>query len=133
MQEMADHISLLLEMAREKLKSAEILVEAGQWRDAASRAYYCAFHAASAVLLTRDLCFSSHAQTIEAFNREFVKTGIFPRDFGRRLAKMQRDREAGDYRATAPFGEAVAREDVAIAGDFLASCQSYLEDCLAEE
>ena len=125
------HISLVLDMAEDKLKSAQILLSAGQWRDAASRAYYCAFHAASAVLLSRGLSFSSHGQTIGAFNREFVKTGLFPKESGRRLMKMQTDREAGDYRATSPFGEEIAREDVVAAGEFLGWCRSFLEQHLS--
>ena len=127
------HIALVLDMAEDKLKSARILLDAGQWRDAASRAYYCAFHAATAVLLNRGLSFSSHAQTIGAFNREFVKTGIFPKEFGRRLMKMQTDREAGDYRATSSIGEAIAHQDVAAATEFLTSCRDLLERHFASD
>jgi len=120
------HIGLVLDLAEDKLKSAKILMNAGQWRDAASRAYYCAFHAATAILLSRGLTFSSHAQTIGAFNREFVKTGLFPREFGRRLMKMQTDREAGDYRATSPIGQTIAQDDVVAATEFLNSCRCFL-------
>jgi uncharacterized protein (UPF0332 family) len=126
-------MAAVLGLAEDKLKSARILLDAGQWRDAASRAYYSAFHAASAVLLSKGLSFSSHAQTIGAFNRNFVKTGIFPIEFGRRLTKMQTDRESGDYRATSPIGEATAREDVAIADEFLQSCRRYLEQMPASD
>ncbi|MBM4047336.1 MAG: HEPN domain-containing protein [Planctomycetes bacterium] len=124
---MPSHIQSVLDLADEKLKSARILLEAGQWRDAASRAYYCAFHAVTAVLLSKGLSFSSHGQTLGAFNREFVKTGLFPREYGARLGKMERDRQAGDYRATSPIADTVAKEDVAMAADVLAACRRYLE------
>jgi uncharacterized protein (UPF0332 family) len=124
---MSPQIRAILDMAEEKLKSARLLLNAGHWRDAASRAYYCAFHAASAVLLAKGLSFSRHSQAIGAFNREFVKSGLFPRETGRRLNKMQTDREAGDYRASSPMGKTVAGEDVAMAAEFLESCRRFLE------
>lgn len=119
-------IEATLKVAADKLKSARILLENDQYSDAASRAYYCAFHAVTAVLLGRNLVFSSHGQTIGAFNREFVKTGLFPSHFGRRLAKMQMDREAGDYRTHSPIGDKIAQEDVKTAEEILIACQRYL-------
>jgi len=126
-------IRAVLDLAEDKLKSARLLLNAGQWRDAASRAYYCAFHAASAALLSKGLSFSRHGQTVGAFNREFVKTGVFPREFGRRLNKMQTDREAGDYLAPVPIQERVARDDVAMAAEFLESCRRFLEAFFASK
>ena len=54
------HIRTVLDLAEEKLKAAQVLLDSGLWRDAASRAYYCAFHAVSAVLLSKGLAFSTH-------------------------------------------------------------------------
>ena len=121
-------ISIILELAEDKLKSAQLLYDGGQWRDSVSRTYYCAFHAASAVLLSSNLTFSSHAKTIGAFNREFVKTGIFPKNFGKHLTKLQTDREVGDYRAIAPITEVLAREDLTISEEFYTTCRRFLEE-----
>ncbi len=41
-----------LEKGRGKLRVARDLVQRGEWDDAVSRAYYAAFHAARAALLT---------------------------------------------------------------------------------
>ncbi|MDZ7260944.1 MAG: HEPN domain-containing protein [candidate division KSB1 bacterium] len=116
-----------MKTAEEKLLSAQVLLQAGHYADAASRAYYCAFHSISAVLLSRNLTFSSHGQTIGAFNREFVKSGIFPKHFGRWLIKMQKDREAGDYRTHSLIGAQIAAEDVSMAEEILSLCRQYLE------
>ncbi|MDI6740852.1 MAG: HEPN domain-containing protein [Candidatus Edwardsbacteria bacterium] len=117
----------VLDTAAEKLRSAELLLAAGHWSDAVSRAYYCAYHAISAVLLTKGLAFSSHGQAIGAFNREFVKSGLFPADFGRKLVKMQSDREAGDYRTLSPIGREVAQGDIEDARMILEHCRNYVE------
>jgi len=122
-----DKIQAALSTAKEKLSSAKVLLEAKHFADAASRAYYCAFHSISAVLLSKGLIFSSHGQAIGAFNREFVKTEIFPKHFGRWLIKMQSDREAGDYRTRSPIGEQIAAEDTKMAEEILKACRQYLE------
>ena len=65
-----DVLRAMLRKAREKLASARKNLDSGFYGDVASRAYYAAFHAISAVLADRGLTFSSHAQTLGAFNRE---------------------------------------------------------------
>ena len=122
-----DEIQAALNTAQEKLSSAKVLLEAKHFADAASRAYYCAFHSISSVMLSKGLTFSSHGQAIGAFNREFVKTEIFPKHYGRWLIKMQNDREAGDYRTRSPIGEQIATEDMKMAEDILEECRKYLE------
>jgi len=80
----------LLAHARAKLDAARVLLEARAPGDAASRAYYAAFHAVSAALLARGQAFSSHAQVLGAFNRDFVHAGTFPREFTAILARLIR-------------------------------------------
>jgi len=123
----SSHVASVVDLAAEKLESAQVLLNAGQWRDAAALSGYCVFHAASAVLLSKGLALSGHGQTLVAFNREFVKTGVFPREFGARLARMERDRQAGEYHATSIISDTIAREDVAMAAEVLAACRRYLE------
>jgi uncharacterized protein (UPF0332 family) len=90
-------IAALLEKAHGKLEAARILLDAGRPDDAVSRAYYAVFNAMSALLYKHGLVFSSHGQVIGAFNREFVKTGIFPSGFSRQITGLFEDRQAGDY------------------------------------
>ncbi|MDP2984043.1 MAG: HEPN domain-containing protein [Candidatus Latescibacter sp.] len=71
----------MLEKARDKLETARILFENRKFDDVVSRSYYAVYHALNAVLISRGLSFSSHAQNIGVFNREFVKTGVFPKEF----------------------------------------------------
>ena len=51
----------MLAKANEMLSSASRDVAAGDYGDAASRAYYAVFHAVSAALAGRGLSFSSHS------------------------------------------------------------------------
>ncbi len=119
-------ISDLFAKANEKLRSAKLLYDNSLWEDAASRAYYTAFLSVSAVLLSRDLTYSSHRQTIGAFNKEHVKPGDFPSTYGRRLNKMREDREAGDYRTDCDIGEMIAKEDIEFAEEVMDKCKKFL-------
>jgi len=78
-------INSLIERAKRYLKSAEILLEEGDYESSVSRTYYAMFYSAQAMLLTKNLSFSSHKGVISAFGEYFVKTGIFPKEMGKEL------------------------------------------------
>ena len=59
---MREELAAMLALAEEKLRAARLLLEGEAWGDASSRAYYAAFHAVSAALLSQDETYSSHAQ-----------------------------------------------------------------------
>ena len=66
-------LKLMIEKAESKLEIANIAFNSNQYDDSVSRSYYSVLHAISALLITKDLSFSSHSQTIGAFNKEFIK------------------------------------------------------------
>ncbi len=65
-----------LEKAEQKLRAAEELLKVAAYEDAVSRAYYCAFHAAQAVLLAEGLSARTHQGVVNLFGLHIVKTGI---------------------------------------------------------
>ncbi len=86
-----------LKLARDKLKSAELLMEESYYSDAASRAYYSLLHGARALLATRGLDSKKHSGVISLFNRSFVKTDKVPKELGRLLLSAKDIREESDY------------------------------------
>jgi uncharacterized protein (UPF0332 family) len=48
-----------------------------------NRVYYAMFYAVQALLVSRKVSFSKHGQVKAYFNREMIKTGIFPTEMGR--------------------------------------------------
>jgi uncharacterized protein (UPF0332 family) len=118
----------LLAHARAKLEAARVLLNARASGDAASRAYYGAFHAVSAALLARGQAYSSHAQVLGAFNRDFVHTGQFPREFTAILARLFEDRQTGDYDPSASLDVAEAERDVKDAQRIVDEIDAYLRD-----
>ncbi len=64
-----------LAKAREKARVARELSSKGYWDDAVSRAYYAAFHAAQAALLTEGQRGDTHKGLVLLFGLLLVKTG----------------------------------------------------------
>ncbi len=124
-------ISLLkgyTEKAKEKLRSAETLLKNDGYDDAVSRAYYCAFHAAQAILLTEGLSTETHQGVVNLFGLHFVKTGKFERRFGKMLANLKDDRENGDYEIYSAIDKESAEQSVQEAREFLKEAERYLAD-----
>lgn len=86
-----------LQKARDHLKSAEILLDAGMYNDSLGRSYYAMFNAARALLALKKLDSKKHSGVISLFNQNFVKTGIIDRTSGRDLNKARVRRESSDY------------------------------------
>jgi uncharacterized protein (UPF0332 family) len=94
---MTPECQALLAAATAKLKAADLLLADGFADDAASRAYYAVFHAVSALHLANGNTFSSHAQLIGRFNKDFVRTGRLPAEFTKIVTRLFQDRQLGDY------------------------------------
>ncbi|MCA9470591.1 MAG: HEPN domain-containing protein [Nitrospirales bacterium] len=64
---------------------------------AASRAYYSAFYAVSALFSVEGKTFIRHSGIETAVHRELVKTNRWPRELGEDYAFLLRLRSTGDY------------------------------------
>lgn len=93
----AENTRLELERAAEALAAARVLLGANLHRDAASRAYYAAFHGVRALLLTRGIQAKSHSGAMSLFNREFVRTGRLPPTWNARIGNLAQMRHTADY------------------------------------
>ena len=86
-----------LEKAKQKLRVARNLLKSGDYEDAVSRAYYSAFHAAQAALLTEGLTANTHQGLVSLFGVHLIKTGKLEKRLGKFLSNLKDDRENGDY------------------------------------
>ena len=119
-------IRAYLEKAKGKLKTASDLVADGAFDDAVSRAYYAAFHAASAVLLTEGLTADSHRGLLNSFGLHFVKTGKIGKKYARYLSNLKDDRESGDYEVFSTVDETIAKKALTEAFEFVKAIEKYL-------
>lgn len=116
----------LIERADKYLKSSEMLLEEGDYESSVSRTYYAMFYAAEAVLLIKNLSFSSHKGVISAFGEHFIKTDIFPRDLGKELNRAFEKRQLGDYEYTCVISNEEAGEILEKGKNFVAEITKYL-------
>jgi len=93
-------IADLLTKPQRSVKTAERLLQDGDYDFAVSRAYYGMFYVAQAMLLTLDVRRSKHSGVIAAFNEQFVKPGEVPSRFFHLLRDGFEDRAEGDYGIT---------------------------------
>ena len=82
---MRPEVRALLDKAAENLAAARLLWSNGSVEISASRTYYAMFYVAEALLLARDLVYSSHAAVVAAYGREFAKTQLLDARFHRHL------------------------------------------------
>lgn len=90
-----------LEQAKSTLHDAHVLFDQGGTPvSIVNRAYYAIFYATMALLgtLNENVDTSKHKGVIAAFNREFVKTGILPKELSKILREAFEARQEGDYR-----------------------------------
>jgi len=115
-----------IEQAHESLREAEILLGASALRGAINRAYYAMFYALLALLATRQLGTSRHSGAISLFDREFVKTGVFPLELSRALHLAFDRRQTHDYGEMVPATRQIAEETLEGARTFVAAIEAYL-------
>lgn len=120
-----EQIQYLMEQASDdcELASELTLLHANA---SVSRAYYAMFHAAEALLLTKDMNFKKHSGVISAFNREFVKTGVLPTTMTKWLQKGFTYRTQGDY-GPVPVKPEAAAAVAQSAGEFVKTIKEALK------
>jgi len=90
-------ISYRLEQAQESLDAARLLYENKLLRAAVNRAYYAMFYSVLALLASRQMETSKHSGAISLFDKDYVKTGIFPKEFSKWLHEAFDLRQRSDY------------------------------------
>ena len=126
MKEKDSEIESLIQRANRYLKSAKLLLLEGDYESSVSRTYYAMFFSVQALLLTKDLSFSSHKGVISAFGEHFVKQGIFSKEMGRELNRGFTKRQIGDYEYTFVISNEEAEEMLINGKNFVRKVIEYL-------
>jgi uncharacterized protein (UPF0332 family) len=101
------------------LRVAERDLASGDPDFAAARAYYAAFYAASALLLSDEREFRKHSGVIACFHQYYVKEGRLPGEAGKILKSLSGLRDIADYGGSEHVPTADAEQAVADARRFL--------------
>ena len=118
-----------IQTAKESLKSAKILLAAEEYKGTNNRAYYAIFHAINAVHALNGKSFKRHKDAIGNFNKDYVKTEIFPREIGRKIGEAEEIRHASDYDDFYIAIREEAERQVTVAEEFIRLVEMY---CMSE-
>jgi uncharacterized protein (UPF0332 family) len=117
---------LELEKARAALSAARALAGLSLWDDAVSRAYYAAYHAATAALFSLGFEARTHAGTHDLFFKHLVAPGHLPRRVAKQLAALQTFREQADYSIAIRFDAESAGEEIEHAAFIVSEIEGLL-------
>jgi uncharacterized protein (UPF0332 family) len=92
-------IDYRLQQADESLQAAAVLFEKKLYRPSVNRSYYAMYYAVMGLLAAEKKETSKHSGVIALFDRDFVKKGLFTKDFSRWLHAAFDMRQRSDYAA----------------------------------
>lgn len=116
-----------LSSAREKLESARILLEAGQFKDSIGRSYYAIFSAVRAVIAKDNVDFSKHSGVIAYFQKEYIKTGRIEVKYSKYLQTAFQIRNNCDYDDFFIVSQTDATEQFQHASEMIAMIENFLK------
>lgn len=125
---MDELVKYRLESARDRLRSSQLLLEAGQYKDSIGRSYYAIFTAVRAVLATNEVDFSKHSGVISYFQKEFIKTGKFDIKYSKILQNAFQIRNTCDYDDFYIATKNDAEEQYKNAEEMLITIERFLTD-----
>ena len=86
-----------VEKAKECLREAEYLFKPEGFSSILNRAYYAIFHAVRAIFAIDGIDRKKHSDVISYFQQNYVKTGIFGKEFSRIVQEAFEVRQESDY------------------------------------
>lgn len=114
-----------IETAKENLRAARILLASKEYKSANNRAYYAIFHSVNAIHALYGKAYKRHKDVIANFNKDYVKTGIFPKETGRRIVGSEAIRHASDYDDFYVAGREEAERQIEAADEFINLAEKY--------
>jgi uncharacterized protein (UPF0332 family) len=124
-----EHLSKYrLEQTKDCIESSEILFDKQSYKGSINRSYYATFHAIRAILALVAIDFKRHKDVIAYFNKEYVKTEIFPRELGKLIGAIQTIREKSDYDDFYLVSKEDAEKQLATAKLVTEKVRLYLEE-----
>ncbi len=123
-----DLVLYRLETAKKDLKSARALLAIEDFKGANNRAYYSIFHAINAVHAVSGKAYKRHKDAVANFNKDYVKTSIFPRDIGRKIGRAEEIRHASDYDDFYIADKEESEQQIAVADEFIKLVEKFCID-----
>lgn len=120
-----DLVNYRFTRSNEDLETAKLLFNNNEYRAANNRAYYAIFHAISAIHVLDGNCYKRHKDAIGNFNKNYIKTEIFPKEYGRKISEAEFIREASDYDCHYIASKSITADLISTADELTALIKDY--------
>ena len=117
---------LRLENAKERLSFIPGILELGDYKTAANRAYYAVFYAMRAVLALDGFDSKKHSGIIAEFRKSYIKTGIFDEEMSDIISGLFNVRASSDYDDFYVISKEKVTEQYENAVRFIERVEAYL-------
>lgn len=117
-----------LDRAKEMIKDAKQLAEAGSYKSGNNRAYYAIFHAMRAVLALEGIDFKRHSGVIQYFQKEYIKPGKFEKSYSDIIMAASEIRNASDYDDFFLASKEETSKQINDAESFISVVENYLHE-----
>jgi len=123
-----NYSKLLLENARQCVRTARNNVEFRDYKAAANRSYYAIFHSMRAVLMLEEenTQQSKHSGVISVFRQRYIKEGIFSKEHSGTISDAFEIRNEADYDVSYIISKESVVEQINRAEEFLKAVENYL-------
>ena len=128
-----DLVLYRIETSKSDIKAAEILLAAKEFRGANNRAYYGIYHAISAVHALDGNAYKRHKDAVANFNKDYVKTSVFPREMGRKIGQAEEICHASDYDDFYIASKEESERQISVADEFIILAEKYCLEQLEEQ
>ncbi|HKM28178.1 MAG TPA: HEPN domain-containing protein [Anaerovoracaceae bacterium] len=86
-----------LNRSEELISDAQNLFDKGSFKSGNNRAYYSIFYAIRAILALDGVDYKKHSGVIQHFQKDYIKTGIFDKEYSQIIMEANEIRNASDY------------------------------------
>ncbi len=116
----------LMKRSEEKLSTARLLLKEEKYSDSVSRAYYSMFHAAKALLLTKESSPRTHTGVASELGKLFRDE--IGAEMTSKFATVQELREDADYGSETDIDEKRTEEVIEIASKFFSEAETIIKE-----
>ncbi len=124
--ELNDYINYRLQRASDTLNDARLLAENERWNSSINRLYYACFYAVSALLYYNSIEAKTHKGVRIKFMSEFIKTGLFDKEYGKLFSDLFDWRQEGDYSDFVSFDKDLTLSLINKSEEFIALIKNFL-------
>jgi uncharacterized protein (UPF0332 family) len=117
-----------LKRSKEDLSAARVLLKENLFAQAMNRSYYAIFHVVRALFALDGFETRKHSGLIAYFNKDYVATGTFDKEYSKILMAAEKIRNRSDYDDFYIASKEAAEKQIENAGKFILAIENHIKN-----